>query len=61
MQKYMDPNVCSCKKGKNAYNGMIAVIRTMNATNGDALVKAKSLFDNRLVIVREGSSEVARF
>lgn len=61
MGKYLDPNTCSCKKGKGMLDTIINSVRAMNALSGDKLVNAKSLFDNTLVIVKDNGSEVARF
>lgn len=61
MKAYMDPNTCSCKKGRNAYNNIYSKCKSLTGLKGTALVESRALFDNRIVVVMEKGHEVARF
>lgn len=61
MSMYTNPNVCSCKKGKNALNNIMSACREFSGMTGDVLANCKSLFDNKTVIIRENGTEVVRF
>ena len=62
MAVYSNPNTCSCKKGKNAYNNIFNICRSLTTSlTGQELANARSLFDNRGVVVNENGREVTRF
>jgi len=61
MGAYTNPNTCSCKKGKGAYNNIFNVCRSLTTMSGDTLANSRVLFDNRGVILNENGREIARF
>jgi hypothetical protein len=61
MGAYTNPNTCSCKKGKNALNNIMAACRAFSGTTGDVRNNCKSLFDNKMIIVKENGTEIVRF
>lgn len=61
MQVYTNPNTCSCKKTRAARNNILSLARHLNTLSGEALVSTRSLFDNRVVILREANQEILRF
>jgi hypothetical protein len=61
MGVYTNPNTCQCKKGKNALNNIMVACRAFSGMTGDVLANCKSLFDNKIVIVKENGIEIVRF
>ena len=61
MSVYTNPNTCSCKKGKNAYNSLVTMVKNLPTSLGNNTSNAKSLFDNQTVVVNENGAEIVRF
>ena len=62
MSVYTDPNACSCKKGKAAFNNIFNICKSLStALQGDQLINSRGFFDNQIVVVNEGGKEVVRF
>lgn len=62
MQVYTNPNACSCKKGKNAYNNIVSTVRNLSTTlTEEHLMNSRPMFDNLIVVVRESGTELTRF
>ena len=61
MSVYTNPNTCSCKKGRNAYNSIVTTVRNLPTSLGEYMSNAKSLFDNQTVVVNENGAEIVRF
>lgn len=62
MSMYTNPNTCSCKKGKAAYNSIFNSCKSLSTTlQGDQLMNSRGLFDNQIVVVRENGNEIVRF
>ncbi len=62
MKQYTDPNTCSCKKGKNAYNTIFNMCRAISITlAGEQLANVRTLFDNQTVVVNEGGKQITKY
>lgn len=62
MSVYTNPNTCKCKKGKNAYNNLVTMVRNLSTSlSGDQLMNVRPIFDNQLVVVNENGAEIVRF
>ena len=62
MKVYTDPNACSCKKGKNAWNNITNTVKGLSTSLvGDHLINSRPIFDNLIVIVKESGTELVRF
>jgi hypothetical protein len=61
MTMFTDPNTCSCKKGKAALANIMNSCKSISAMRDDVLSNCKNLFDNKIVIVKEGGTEIVRF
>lgn len=61
MRNFTNPNTCACKKTRAARTNIISVAKTLNRIGGDQLVAMRSLFDGKVVILREDNQEIVRF
>jgi hypothetical protein len=62
MQVYTNPNTCSCKKGKNAWNNITNTVKGLSSTLTEVhLMNSRPLFDNMIVVVKESGTELVRF
>jgi hypothetical protein len=61
MSMYVNPNTCSCKKGKAALNNIMSACRSLSGMTGEVLSNSKVMFDNKTVIVKENGTEIVRF
>ena len=62
MGVYTNPNTCSCKKGKGAYNNIFNICKSLSTTlQGEQMMNSRGLFDNQVVVVKENGNEIVRF
>jgi hypothetical protein len=62
MAVYTNPNTCSCKKGKGAYNNILNICKSLSTTlQGEQMMNSRGLFDNQVVVVKENGNEIVRF
>jgi hypothetical protein len=62
MSVYTNPNTCSCKKGKAAYNNIFNTCKSLSTSlSGEQLMNSRGMFDDKIVVVKEGGNEIVRF